>query len=32
MQGDVCVCDWAGGLNDPGHFQGGCSDAVFECE
>lgn len=30
MQGDVCVCDWAGGLNDPGHFQRGYSDVVFE--
>lgn len=28
--GDVCVCDWADGLNHPGRFQRGCSDAMFE--
>lgn len=30
MLGDICVCDWAGGPNDPGHLQKGYSDAMFE--
>lgn len=29
MWGGICVCDWAGGLSDPGHFQP--EDAMIQC-